>query len=78
MKAGSPPDFKKEEDALLEAKKTFLGLFEQINQRYIAEMRNNPDVEADFTYSEFSMQRDCIRMEKNNKKYPLRDILEVV
>jgi len=41
-------------------------------------LRNNPDVEADFTQSEFSQFNECIKTEKNKKKFPLKDILEVV
>ena len=32
----------KEEDALTEAKKRFMGIFEEINKRYVGELRNNP------------------------------------
>jgi hypothetical protein len=62
----------------VQAKRCFLSLFELVNQRYIAELRNNPDVEADFTYSQFSQFEECIKTEKKNKKFPLKDILEVV
>ena len=60
------------EQAILDAKTKFMPLFESINTRYIAELRNNPDTEADFTYSEFSMSSECIRTDKgHNKKFPL-------
>jgi hypothetical protein len=45
---------------------------------YIAEIKKNPDVEATFHYSKFTYFKDCIKTEKNNKPFPLKDILEVV
>ena len=52
---------KPEADCLIEAKRAFLVLFEEVNKRYVSEIRNNPTVEADFSYSDFSLIKEYLR-----------------
>jgi len=55
-----------------------MGLFEEINKQYVAQLRTNALLEADFQYSEFSLVRSYIREEQQHKKFLLKDVLEVV
>ena len=69
---------RREEDALYEAKHHFLGLFEEINKQYVAQLRTNDKLEAEFQYSEFSLVRSYVREEQQHKKFLLKEVLEVV
>ena len=58
-----------------EAKDAIKGLLEILNAKYAAELRKDPNKDAEFLYSKFSPFQMCIRTEE---RFKLRDILALV
>ena len=59
----------------MEAKEAVKELLEILMQKYLAELRKDPDKKAEFMYSQFSMVHQYIRV---NEEKTLKEILSLV
>jgi hypothetical protein len=58
-----------------EAKDAMRGLLEIINAQYVAQLRKDPNKQAEFIHSKYSLMADVLNVDE---KFLLRDILELV
>jgi hypothetical protein len=58
-----------------EAKDAMRGLLEIINAQYVAQLRKDPNKQAEFIHSKYSLMDGILKVEE---KFLLKDILSIV